>query len=284
MVNSVTFPADLGGNGLTYTDDDDPDTGLGNDGHRTRFVPILSQTVLMAQAAKDYGEVAQQAAGSASDYFATSTSELTMAAGSKSIVLAEAGKAFAVDDLIVAVYRTDPEIRLYGSVTAVDSQTLTVSVAEGGVVGSGGPYDDWIVIHGALVLVGATAAEARALEADYVPFTPASMAAAIAFHDDGNVTETYTPDLANGPNHKATLTGNITLAALSNPKEGEGFYLRLAQDDAGSRTISFNSGYKFFGAAPAPSTAASAIDAVSGRVLTASPFVAECVFLKGRTA
>ena len=38
---SVTFPVELGGDGNTYSDDDNPTTGLGNDGHRQRFVPCL---------------------------------------------------------------------------------------------------------------------------------------------------------------------------------------------------------------------------------------------------
>ncbi len=38
---SVTFPTELKGDGRTYTDDDNPSTGLANDGHRQRFVPCL---------------------------------------------------------------------------------------------------------------------------------------------------------------------------------------------------------------------------------------------------
>lgn len=45
---SVTFPPALGGDGSTITDDDNPSTGLGNDGHRERFVPALKQLVAIA--------------------------------------------------------------------------------------------------------------------------------------------------------------------------------------------------------------------------------------------
>lgn len=51
-MSSVTFPVDLGGDGSTVTDDDNASTGLANGGHATRFVPALSQTVVMAQTAK----------------------------------------------------------------------------------------------------------------------------------------------------------------------------------------------------------------------------------------
>ena len=60
---SVTFPPEVGGSGLTVTDDANPTTGLANNGHRARFVPALSQvvavagnTVTKATLAKDYAE------------------------------------------------------------------------------------------------------------------------------------------------------------------------------------------------------------------------------------
>ena len=60
---SVTFPPEVGGSGLTVTDDANPTTGLANNGHRKRFVPALSQVVAVASntvnqalLAKDYAE------------------------------------------------------------------------------------------------------------------------------------------------------------------------------------------------------------------------------------
>lgn len=50
---SVTFPASLGGSGITISDDGDPSTGLAQGGHRVRFVPALQQTVAMAQHARE---------------------------------------------------------------------------------------------------------------------------------------------------------------------------------------------------------------------------------------
>ena len=46
---SVTFTPDVGGNGLTVTDDANPTTGLANGGHRARFVPALAQVVAVAK-------------------------------------------------------------------------------------------------------------------------------------------------------------------------------------------------------------------------------------------
>lgn len=45
---SVTFSVSVGGDGSTVTDDENATTGLAAGGHRTRFVPCLSQTVAVA--------------------------------------------------------------------------------------------------------------------------------------------------------------------------------------------------------------------------------------------
>lgn len=45
---SVTFSASVGGDGSTVTSDSDPTTGLGNGGHRDRFVPACAQVVAVA--------------------------------------------------------------------------------------------------------------------------------------------------------------------------------------------------------------------------------------------
>ncbi|BCB62825.1 hypothetical protein HaloA020_35260 [Halomonas sp. A020] len=65
-MNSVTFPEALGGNGQTYTDDADPNTGLDGLGYTVRFIPCLQQAVIMglsaqsnAQACADYVQQCQ---------------------------------------------------------------------------------------------------------------------------------------------------------------------------------------------------------------------------------
>ncbi len=64
-MSSVTFPTDLGGDGSTVTDDNNPNTGLDDGGHITRFVPALAQTVIMARTAADKAALAKSAADSA---------------------------------------------------------------------------------------------------------------------------------------------------------------------------------------------------------------------------
>lgn len=53
MANSVTFPTEFGGDGQTYTDDADPNTGMANGGHRRLFIPSLAGAVDMASFTAD---------------------------------------------------------------------------------------------------------------------------------------------------------------------------------------------------------------------------------------
>ena len=64
-MSSVTFSTDLGGDGSTVTDDNDPTTGLDDGGHVYRFVPALAQTVVMARTAADKAEIASDSADAA---------------------------------------------------------------------------------------------------------------------------------------------------------------------------------------------------------------------------
>lgn len=71
---AVTFSVSVGGDGSTITDDANATTGLGNGGHRTRFVPALSQVVAVAsQVVTTATTVASQAAQVAADTAATAT-------------------------------------------------------------------------------------------------------------------------------------------------------------------------------------------------------------------
>lgn len=73
-MSSVTFPVDLGGDGSTVTDDSDASTGLANGGHRTRWVPALSNTVVMAQTAKTQAQASADSAAGSADSLAQSQS------------------------------------------------------------------------------------------------------------------------------------------------------------------------------------------------------------------
>lgn len=129
---SVTFPASVGGDGSTVTDDENPSTGLANGGHRARFVPALAQVVAVAQSAVSSATqaaasaaTAQQSAGTS----ATSTSSVSIGTGSKSLTLAQTGKAFALGQWVSVISTAAPATQwMWGAITAINSGTGAMTV------------------------------------------------------------------------------------------------------------------------------------------------------------
>ncbi len=71
-------------------------------------------------------------------------------------------------------------------------------------------------------------------------------------------------DLSLGNNFTLTLAGNRTLAAPSNVTAGQSGVIVVTQDGTGSRTLAYNSIYKFAaGTAPTLTTTASAVDVLA---------------------
>lgn len=158
---SVTFPPAIGGDGSTVTDDANATTGLANGGHRTRFIPSLSQVIAcmsgaVSQAltsANNSASSATASAGSATasansaasalqaaTTSATSTSSITIGGGSKSFTLAQTGKTFIVGQFVSIADTTAPQTKwMLGAITAFVSGTgaITVSVTTSAGNGSG---------------------------------------------------------------------------------------------------------------------------------------------------
>jgi len=78
-------------------------------------------------------------------------------------------------------------------------------------------------------------------------------------------TATIATDASTGNVFTVTLGGNRTLGAPSNLKAGATYIWIITQDGTGSRTLSFNSVFKWpSGTAPTLTTTAAAIDIISG--------------------
>jgi len=148
----VYFDPAVGGDGSTVTDDANATTGLANGGHRTRFVPSLSQTVAVAaftvtkasQAAASAAAAANSAttALNAPGTQATSTTSLAVGLGSKSLTLAQTGKSFVVGQYVEIVNSTS--VWMVGLITAFTSGTgaMTVTVTN---TGGSGTLASWTI-------------------------------------------------------------------------------------------------------------------------------------------
>lgn len=75
---------------------------------------------------------------------------------------------------------------------------------------------------------------------------------------------TISVDASLGNMFRVTLGGNRTMAAPTTPQDGQTINFHISQDGTGSRTLTWNSAYKWpSGVAPTLSTAANALDVVS---------------------
>lgn len=133
-MSSVTFPTNLGGNGQTYTDDDNPSTGLRDGGWRSRFVPCLEQTVAIADALTNrviFG----------SD---VSSSSLAVSTGSKT--LTTSGSYNWAAGMFVTIARTSAPTAnyMFGQVVSYNTSTDQLVVSVSSVTGSG-TYTDWTI-------------------------------------------------------------------------------------------------------------------------------------------
>jgi len=130
-------------NGHTYTDDDDPVTGMGNGGFRVRLLPMLSDIMVETNADRAYADAtlasanaaAANAAASAASAIATpntngtSTTSLTPSVASKTFT-SQTGKTWVVGMWVTVADTTTPSTRwMNGPITAYNSGTGSTTVA-----------------------------------------------------------------------------------------------------------------------------------------------------------
>lgn len=166
---SVTFSSTVGGNGSTISDDSNPATGLGNGGHRARFVPALTQLVAIAGNVVSNATQAQAAALNALNApgtMATSTTSLAIGTGTKTLTV-QAGKLLAVGMEVTIASTASPANRMSGPVMSYNSATgaLTVNVI---ITAGSGTFANWTVSLGRVTPETATVAEMQSGTADDV--------------------------------------------------------------------------------------------------------------------
>lgn len=257
MTNSVTFPPNLGGDGSTVTDDDNATTGLGNGGHRTRFVPAMGQVVAVAN-------VLTQRITANSD---TSSTSVAIGTGNKTFTTAGFYE-WAVGMWVTITSGANPANYMFGQVTSYNTSTEAL-VVDVDSVGGSGTLSDWTIALSAYSSVG------NYLVAADIGVTVQGYDVDTVFRDVqtnfskqqyfGNVALTDASTIAwNAQTAQvATFTfvsSNRTMGAPTNMVNG-GFYALAVIQNAGSNTLTWNSVFKWAsGAAPTLSTAAGAKD------------------------
>lgn len=257
MTNSVTFPTNLGGDGSTVTDDDNATTGLGNGGHRTRFVPAMGQVVAVAN-------VLTQRITANSD---TSSSSVAIGTGNKTFTTAGFYE-WAVGMWVTITSGANPANYMFGQVTSYNTSTEAL-VVDVDSVGGSGTLSDWTIALSAYNPVGSY------LTAADIGVTVQGYDADTVFRDVqnnfskqqyfGNVALTDASTIAwNAQTAQvATFTfvsSNRTMGAPTNLVNGA-FYALAVIQNAGSNTLTWNSVFKWAsGSTPTLSTAAGAKD------------------------
>lgn len=150
-MTSVYFDPALGGDGSTVTDDANVSTGLANGGHRTRFVPALSQVVQMAQTAVTNA----QAANNAATTNGTSTTSLAIGTGAKTLTM-QTGRSIVVGMQVIVANTAAPATQsMRGAVTGYNSGTGVLNVAVDYALGSG-TFATWTISLTGMAIIPAT--------------------------------------------------------------------------------------------------------------------------------
>lgn len=124
-MESATFPPEVGGSGLTVTDDANPTTGLANGGHRARLVPALSQvvavarnTVTKATEAAASAEAAANAADSAAE--SAETAQAAVLNGAAIVPTWTTGTSWGLGQLVISGSNS----KTYRKITATSVTTI----------------------------------------------------------------------------------------------------------------------------------------------------------------
>ena len=175
MVNSVTFPAAIGGDNSTVDDSTSSTTGLDDGGHRYRFVPALSQFVACAQyvltACQNALAAAVAAASSAANAPGTNATHSTTIAApptvgsTVTVTLNEAGKAYGLGQTVMNSVTASPDKQFSGIIQTFNPTTKIMQLLVTYVSPYAGSNNAWTVALSAPVdatLTGRVAAlEAR---------------------------------------------------------------------------------------------------------------------------
>lgn len=266
---AVDFYASVGGDDIIISDDADPNTGLANGGHRTRFIIALQQLVKVAAFVVARAQEAATAAASALGAPGTNSTSITpllIEDGVNKTFITQTGKLWSKGQTLVAASNANKSNQMVGLVDSYNPATgqLVLSVAQ--KQGSG-TWADWVIsltatggvpitrkITGAglaqvsgdgtfaadrtVTVSAATASQMRQRTLNTVAATPsnlAEMANPLVLPDNG---VTLTWDMQIQPAAECTLTGgDRALATPTGGKKGLVYSVIVTQGDAGGRKL-----------------------------------------------
>lgn len=232
------------------------------------FVPqanaLEANCVASAQAAAASAASALAAPGT----FATSTTSLTIGAGSKTLAV-QANKTFVVGQFVTIAQTSAPGNWMAGQITAYTAGSGSMTVAVLGA-GGGGTAAAWTVgLSSPMQFFAALAANIWQAFDNTLVVTPAGLFAAMVPQALADAA-TITPDFSAGINFTLTLGGNRTLANPLYPQPGAGGVIVVTQDGTGGRSLAFGSAWKFPSGAPVLSNTAGATDVISYFVVSSA--------------
>jgi hypothetical protein len=192
------------------------------------------------------------------DYIGTSFNNLGLTAGAKTLHLNETGRKFAVSDSVMLVSRFDPEKRMAGVITAWDGINMTLTVPEGGFVGSGWAAD-WMVVLEVFAAVAGSGADVLRASSSLMSISPRAVRESYApvFLP---FAATITPNNHNALDFKMDMTGNCTLAPIINTYPGARGSIEIVIQGAGGWVMTFNPIWKRVGGPAVLSTTPLAVD------------------------
>lgn len=274
MTTTVYMDPAVGGDGNTYSDDSNSQTGLGNGGHRVRFLPLISACVGLANYVKTQATAVSTAMASvlsAATTNGTSTTSLTVGTGTQTLTI-QTGKALFGGQRIAIASTAAPSTNvMYGAITSYNSVSGALVVAVDIVKGTG-TFAAWTVSVSAAasntsgvasnrqVLTGGLASGGGDLSADRTITVTAASAADIWA---GNSTKAATGaaliasgafvpisdsstvswSAASGINVTlqlgATVGATRQIGAVTGLSDGEVIILELLEDATGNRGVTW---------------------------------------------
>jgi hypothetical protein len=181
-----------------------------------------------AQTAANSAQTSANAAVAATGYAATSNTSLSIATGATALALNETGKAFQVNDRVTLMRKSAGATRMRGAVTAFTPGTGAMTVSIDQLVGSGGPFTDWMVVHSNFENLQAAAAADVRIGTDPVKAVTAQALAGSAAWQTLTDASTIAWDVTAGYDAKLTLTASgHTIGAPTGMFDGQTIVLNI---------------------------------------------------------